>query len=173
MKVTSLLSAVALAASSLGALAADAAVEVQNAWARATVKGQMATGAFMTVTAKKGTTLVGVASPVAGVAQVHEMKMENNVMTMAEVKGGLVLPAGKAVELKPGGYHVMLMDLKAPLAKDSTLPLTLTFRDAKGVESQQQLLVPVAVTAPTGMGKPAVMDHAMHNMHPAQPAAKQ
>ncbi|MDI1245410.1 MAG: copper chaperone PCu(A)C [Rhodoferax sp.] len=173
MKLKSLMTAIALAATSLVTLAADAAVEVQNAWARATVKGQMATGAFMTMTAKEGTTLVGVASPSAGVAQVHEMKMEGGVMKMAEVKGGLVLPAGKAVELKPGGYHVMLMDLKAPLAKGSTVPVTLTFRDAKGLESKQQLMLTVAVNAPTGMDKPAVMDHTMHNMHQAQPAAKQ
>jgi hypothetical protein len=173
MKFKSLMTAVALAVATFGALAADAAVEVQNAWARATVKGQMATGAFMTLTAKEGATLVGVASPAAGVAQVHEMKMDGGVMKMAEVKGGLVLPAGKAVELKPGGYHLMLMDLKAPLAKDSTVPVTLIFKDAKGVESKQQLMLPVTVTAPIGMGQPAVMDHSMHQMHMGKPAATQ
>jgi hypothetical protein len=168
MKFKSLMTAVALAATALGALAADAAVDVQNAWARATVKGQMATGAFMTLTAKEGATLVGVASSVAGVAQVHEMKMDNGVMKMAEVKGGLELPAGKAVELKPGGYHLMLMDLKAPLAKDSNVPVTLTFRDAKGVESKLELTLPVAAMAPGGMGKPAAMDHSMHGNMPAK-----
>lgn len=166
MKFTSLMTAVALAATSFGALAADAAVEVQNAWARATVKGQMATGAFMTLTAREGLTLVSVASPVAGVAQVHEMKMDGSVMKMAEVKGGLVLPAGKAVELKPGGYHLMLMDLKAPLAKDSTTSVTLTFKDAKGAESKLELKLPVMAAAPAGMG------HSMHNMQGSQPAAK-
>ena len=168
MKFNSLMTAVALAASTLGALAADAAVDVQNAWARATVKGQMATGAFMTLTAKEGATLVGVASPVAGVAQVHEMKMDAGVMKMAEVKGGLVLPAGKAVELKPGGFHLMLMDLKAPLAKDSNVPVTLIFKDAKGVESKLELTLPVAATAPGGMAKPAAMDHSMHGNMPAK-----
>ena len=64
------------------------------------------------------------------------------------VEGGLDLPAGKAVELKPGGYHVMLMDLKAPLGADSTVPLTLTFKDAKGVESKLELKVPVSAKAP-------------------------
>lgn len=173
MKFKLLMTAVALAGAALGALAADATVDVQNAWARATVKGQMATGAFMTLTAKEGAKLVGVASPVAGVAQVHEMKMEGGVMKMAEVKGGLALPAGKAVELKPGGYHVMLMDLKAPLAKDSTLPVTLTFKDAKGIESTLELKLPVKAAAPAGMGSAAGMDHSMHNMHGSQPAAKQ
>ena len=168
MKIKSLMTAVALAATTFGALAADQSVEVQNAWVRATVKGQMATGAFMTLTAKQGATLVGVASPVAGVAQVHEMKMDAGVMKMAEVKGGLVLPAGKAVELRPGGYHLMLMDLKAPLTKDGTVPVTLTFKDAKGVESKLELKLPVAATAPGGMEKPAVMDHSMHGNMPAK-----
>ena len=169
MKLTTLMTSLALAATSFGAFAAGAAVDVQNAWVRATVKGQMATGAFMTLTAKEGSKLVGVASPVAGVAQVHEMKMDAGVMKMNEVKGGLDLPAGKAVELKPGGYHVMLMDLKEPLLKDSTLPITLVFKDAKGVESKMELNLPVATAAPGGMGKPAAMDHSMHSM-PAKTA---
>jgi copper(I)-binding protein len=67
-------------------------------------------------------------------------------MKMKAVAGGLDLPAGKTVELKPGGYHVMLMDLKAALPKDSTVPLTLVFKDAKGVESRLELKVPVAAT---------------------------
>lgn len=168
MKIKSLMAAVALAATTFGALAADQAVDVKNAWVRATVKGQMATGAFMTLTAKQGATLVGVASPVAGVAQVHEMKMDAGVMKMGEVKGGLVLPVGKAVELKPGGSHLMLMDLKAPLAKDGAVPVTLTFKDAKGVESKLELKLPVAATAPGGTEKPAVMGHSMHGNMPAK-----
>jgi periplasmic copper chaperone A len=91
--------------------------------------------------------LVAASSPVAGVTEVHEMKMDGNVMKMRAVEGGLELPAGKTVELKPGGFHVMLMDLKAALPKDSTIPLTLVFKDAKGVESKLELKVPVA-TAP-------------------------
>lgn len=172
MKFKSLITAVALAATVFGALAAETVVDVQNAWARATVKGQMAAGAFMTLTAKEGSTLVGVASPVAGVAQVHEMKMDKGVMKMAEIKGGLDLPAGKAVELKPGGYHLMLMDLKVPLVKDSTVPVTLTFKNAKGVESKMDLKLPVVAIAPVAMGKPAAMDHSMHNMSGAKPATK-
>ena len=167
MKFKSLMTAVALAATTFGALAAEAAVDVQNAWARATVKGQMATGAFMTLTAKESTKLVGAITSVAGVVQVHEMKMDGGIMKMAEVKGGLELPAGKAVELKPGGFHVMLMDLATPLAKDTSLPLTLVFKDAKGVESRLELKVPVKAAAP------ASMDPSMHNMHGSQPAAKQ
>jgi len=138
-----------LALGSLAALAQTAPVQVDGAWARATVQGQRGTGAFMSLTAKDATRLVGVSSPVAGVAEVHEMKMEGDVMKMRALPS-LELPAGKKVEFKPGGYHVMLMDLKAPLAKDSTIPLTLLFKDAKGVESKLELKLPVATTAPGG-----------------------
>lgn len=122
-------------------------VEVREAWARATVQGQKASGAFMKLTAKEGTRLVGADSPVAGITEVHEMKMEGDVMKMRAVPA-LELPAGKTVELKPGGYHVMLMDLKTPLKSDSTLPLTLLFKDAKGVESKVEVQLPVRSMAP-------------------------
>jgi copper(I)-binding protein len=123
-------------------------VTVTDAWARATVQGQKATGAFMKITAKDNAKLIGVSSPVAGVAEIHEMKMDKDVMKMAALPNGLDLPAGKAVELKPGGYHVMLMDLKAPLAKDSTIPLRLTVQDAKGVKSTVELKLWVGMQAP-------------------------
>jgi copper(I)-binding protein len=134
-------------------------VTVTDAWARATVSGQKATGAFMTLTAKDNAKLVGVSSPAAGVAEIHEMKMDKDVMKMAALPNGLDLPAGKAVALKPGSYHLMLMDLKAPLVKDSTVPVTLTFQDAKGVKSNVELKVLV------GMQPPAMPshDHSTHN----------
>ena len=125
-------------------------VSVQSAWARATVQGQKATGAFMTLTAKADTRLVGVSTSVAGVAEVHEMKMDNNVMQMRALPDGLPLPAGKPVALQPGGFHVMLMDLKLPLQKDTTIPLTLRFKDAKGAESSLDIKVPVSQVAPGG-----------------------
>jgi len=137
------------------------AVDVQNAWARATVQGQKATGAFMTLTAPSASKLVGVSSPVAGVAEVHEMKMEGDVMKMRALSGGLDLPAGKAVELKPGSYHIMMMDLKLPLQKDTTIPLTLVFKDAKGVETKKELKVPVSQMAPAGPA-PAAAAHGEH-----------
>lgn len=133
----------------LGSASAWAQVKIDQAWARATVQGQKATGAFMKITAPQSTRLVAVSSPVAGVAEVHEMKMDAGVMKMRAIPG-LDLPAGQAVELKPGGYHLMLMDLKAPLPKDSSVALTLTFRDAKGSESQQQVTVPVTTSMPSG-----------------------
>lgn len=137
------------------AWAQTAAVTVDGAWARASVQGQKATGAFMRLTAKEGARLVRAESPAAGLAEVHEMKMDGDIMKMRVVPA-LDLPAGKTVELKPGGYHVMLLDLKAPLMKDTSVPLTLVFQDAKGVESTLQLSVPVGTAAPGGAAVPAM-----------------
>lgn len=117
-------------------------VTAEGAWARASVQGQKASGAFMRLTAREKLTLTGVASPVAGVAELHEMKLEGDVMRMRAIPG-LDLPAGQAVELKPGGHHFMLMDLKAPLKPDTRIPVVLTFRNAKGETSQLELSVPV------------------------------
>lgn len=138
-------------------------VEVKNAWVRAAVPGQTATGAFMTLTAKDSVRLMGGISAVAGVTEVHEMKMDGDIMRMRALPDGLALPAGQPVQLKPGSYHIMLMDLKAPVTKDSSVPLTLVFKDAKGVESRLELKVPVAVTAPgaAATGAPA-MSHGPH-----------
>jgi periplasmic copper chaperone A len=130
-------------------------ITVKDVWIRTTVPGQKGTGAFMTITAKDGAKLVGGSSPVAGVTEIHEMKMDGDIMRMRAIPGGLDLPAGKAVELKPGSYHVMLLDLKTALPKDTTVPVTLMFKDAKGVESKVELTVPVATTAPGGAAIPA------------------
>ncbi|MBC7918626.1 MAG: copper chaperone PCu(A)C [Rhodoferax sp.] len=147
MTFTSLIGT-AILAFALPCIAQAQTLGVKNAWARATVQGQKATGAFMTITAKDAGKLVSVSSPVAGVAEVHEMKMDGDVMKMRAVDGGLDLPAGQAVELKPGAYHVMLMDLKLPLMKDTTIPLTLVFKDGKGKESKIELKVPVSTMKP-------------------------
>jgi copper(I)-binding protein len=128
-------------------------VEVKNAWVRATVQGQKATGAFMQITAPAASTLVSVSTPVAAVAEVHEMKMDGDVMRMRPLTKGLELPAGTAVQLQPGGYHLMLMELKLPLQKDTTIPITLTLQNSKGVQSTQELRVPVLSAAPAGQGE--------------------
>ncbi len=138
-----------LLVTTLGTATAWAQVKVDNAWARATVQGQKATGAFMTLTAPQATRLVSVSTPVAGVAEIHEMKMDGGVMKMRAMPA-LELPANQAIELKPGGYHLMLMDLKTPLSKEGSVALTLTFRDAKGTESKQQVNVPVTTGMPQG-----------------------
>ncbi|MGJ7520248.1 copper chaperone PCu(A)C [Variovorax sp. LT1P1] len=134
-----------------------AAVDVRDAWVRPTVPGQSGTGAFMKLNAPSGARLVGVSTPASGVAEVHEMKMDGDTMRMREVKGGLALPARQTVELKPSGYHVMLMDLKQPLAKGATVPMTLRFEDAKGAASTLDVQVPVG--APAGAGAPAAHAH--------------
>ena len=126
--------------------------QVQGAWVRSAVPGQQGTGAFMTLTAPDPLQLVRVSTPVAAVAEVHEMKLEGDIMKMRPAQ--LELPAGRAVELKPGGYHLMLQGLKQPLAAGSTVPLTLVFRDAKGAERKMDLQVPVRTTAPRGARHP-------------------
>ena len=132
-------------------LSAQAQVTVKDAWVRTSVQGQKATGAFMQLSAPQDMRLIEARSPVAGVVELHEMAMDNNVMKMAAVPA-IDLPAGKPVALQPGGYHVMLMDLKAPLAKDSSVSLTLKFKDSKGVVSQQELKLPVKEMT-HGLGK--------------------
>jgi periplasmic copper chaperone A len=159
MKLIAVLAVIMLASAAFSQNMGAADVVVKDAWVRTSVPGQQATGAFMTLTAKNGLKLVSIASPAAGVAEVHEMKMEGDIMRMRAVAGGLDLPAGKTVELKPGGYHLMLMDLKAALVKDSAIALTLVFKDAKGAESKLELKVPVATKPPSG--KPA-MDMNQH-----------
>lgn len=141
---------------SLAAAAAHAEVAVADAWARATVPHQQASGAFMTLTATEDTRLVGASSAAAGVTEVHEMKMEGNVMKMRAIEA-LDLPAGKAVVLSPGGYHLMLMQLPKPLAAGSTIPISLTFEDAGGKRSSLDIQVPVKplATPAQGQGKPA------------------
>ncbi len=128
----------ALSASSLWAQT----VKVDGAWVRGTVATQKATGAFMRLTADKDTRLVSVSTPVAGVSEIHEMAMDKDVMKMRQVPG-LDLAAGRTTELKPGGYHVMLMDLKAPLKGGDVVSLTLVFEDAAKKRFTQDIKAPV------------------------------
>ncbi|MCU6498436.1 copper chaperone PCu(A)C [Rugamonas sp. A1-17] len=119
----------------LAALPAFAQVTVSEAWVRGTVAAQKATGAFMTLTSTQDSRLVGASSPAAGVVEVHEMKMVGDVMRMRQIDG-LALPAGQPVQLSPGGYHLMMMQLKQPLANGEKIPLTLEFEDAHKVRSK-------------------------------------
>ena len=113
------------------AIAQTAPVQVEGAWARASVPGQKGTGAFMRLTSKETVRLVRAESPAAGVTEVHEMKMEGDIMKMRAVPA-LELPAGKTVELKPGGYHVMLMDLKGQVKDGDMVPVTLVVEGKDG-----------------------------------------
>lgn len=124
------------------ACAAAAETTVANAWVRGTVPKQQASGAFMQITSAQGGRLVAAASPVAGVSEIHEMKMDGGVMKMGAVPA-LELPAGQMVELKPGGYHVMLMGLKQQLKAGDQVPLTLTIEGRDGKKETLQLSLPV------------------------------
>lgn len=113
------------AAASLAAQAAWAAnISVTDAWARTTMPGQAVSGAYMKIQADADARLVGATSSVVPRVEVHEMKMEGDVMRMREVKA-VDLPKGKTVVLQPGGYHIMLMNLKKPIAAGDVIPLTL------------------------------------------------
>ncbi|MCA3222276.1 MAG: copper chaperone PCu(A)C [Burkholderiales bacterium] len=114
---------------SLLALPVRAQVEVGGAWVRPTVEGQLGTGAFMTLRSREPLRLVGASSAVAGVVEIHEMALQNNVMRMRAIEA-LPLPAGQPVELKPGGYHVMLMDLKRTLRAGEQVAIELQFETA-------------------------------------------
>ena len=146
MTLPRLAALVALASTLAAAPLAVAQVTVSDPWVRGVVPGQMATGAFMRLTAAADATLVDAASPAARIVEIHEMKMEGGVMKMSAIDR-LPLPAGKAVELKPGGYHVMLMDLVAPLKEGDTVPITLTVADKAG--KTQKVEVRAAVRALT------------------------
>ena len=128
-------------------------ITVKDPWVRATVPQQKATGAFMQITAPKAARLVEARSPVAGVTEIHEMTMDNNVMRMRAIPG-IDLPAGKAVELKPGGYHVMLMDLKAPITEGQEVPVTLVI---EGADKKRETVV-IKATA-RALGASGAMDH--------------
>lgn len=126
---------------------ARATVQIEQGWIRPSVPGQHGTGGYMKITAGETQQLVGASSPVAGVAEIHEMKMEGEVMRMRPIKS-LELPAGKTVELKPGGLHLMLMDLKQPLTPGSRVPVTLVLKDRQGVESRVETRLLVSQSAP-------------------------
>jgi periplasmic copper chaperone A len=128
---------------------AFAEVTVKDAWVRSTVAGQSATGAFMRITDPAGGRLVEAHTSVAGVAELHQMTMDGTTMKMRAVPA-IDLAAGKTVELKPGGYHVMLMDLKQPLAAGDTVALTLVV-EAKD-KTRETIEVKATVRAP---GAPA------------------
>lgn len=140
------LAALLLAVAAPFAAFAQPKLQVEGAWIRASAS-PTGTAAYMRLVAGEPLTLVGVSTPLAGVAEVHEMKMDGDVMRMRAVDV-LPLPAGQPVELKPGGLHLMLMDLKSPVQADVRVPLTLVLRDAAGVERRVQLQVPVAARAP-------------------------
>jgi copper(I)-binding protein len=126
-----------------------AQLQVKEAWVRGTVPQQKTSGAFMQLTSSSDVRLVAARTPVAGAVELHEMKMENDVMKMSAVPG-IDIPAGKTVELKPGGYHVMLLDLKRQLKAGDTVPITLVFEGKDRKRHTVNVKAPVRALAATG-----------------------
>lgn len=114
----------------------QAAVAATGALCRPTPVGRQATGCYVTLTSTAADRLVSVSTPVAGRVEIHESKVESNMMMMRELTEGLPLPAGQAVELKPGGNHIMLLAVANPLTEGQTIPLTLNFAAAEPVTVQ-------------------------------------
>ena len=110
------------------------AVQVADALCRPTPVGRQTTGCYLTLTAGANDRLMSVTSPIAGRAQVHESRMESNMMMMHQLEDGLALPAGQPVELKPGGNHIMLLGVAEPLRTGETVAMSLTFDSAASVE---------------------------------------
>ncbi|QNA88592.1 copper chaperone PCu(A)C [Massilia sp. Dwa41.01b] len=122
-------SVIAFLACALASSGALAQVSVLDPWVRATVPQQKSAGAFMRVQSTAPARLVGVSTPAAGRAEIHEMAMENNTMRMRQVDA-IALPPGKQVNLASGGYHLMFFDLKRQLKEGETVPVTLVVEDA-------------------------------------------
>jgi copper(I)-binding protein len=108
---------------------------ISQAWTRATPGNSKLGGGFLTIENKGSAPdkLIGVSGDVAGKIEVHEMKMDGGVMKMRPVEGGLTIDPGKTVKLAPGGYHLMMMDLKNPLKQGDKVPVTLQFEKAGNV----------------------------------------
>lgn len=131
--------------------AASSQIAVSSPWSRETAAGQDAGGAFMTIT-NTGTTpdrLTGGSTAAAGQVQIHTVDMAGGVMRMRQLEDGLEIPAGGSVTLKPGSFHVMLMQLRQPLKQGETVPLTLTF-DKAGPVAVALAVRPVGAGAPVG-----------------------
>ena len=126
-----------------GASMAAPDVVVTQAWARATVAAQSASGVFMQIAVSEDAVLIGATSPIAADVQVHQTSQKDNVVRMEHLKSGLALPANQTTELKPGGSHLMLMQLKQQLNDGELIQLDLKIADKSGAESTVQLNVPV------------------------------
>jgi periplasmic copper chaperone A len=117
---------------------AQAAVTATDAWVRGTVPAQNTTGAFVVLESSEEARLVGVATPAAKNAEIHASEQVDGVMHMHALDA-LALPAGRRVELKPGGHHIMLLGLTRALAAGDEVPLTLTIEDRQGRRSRVEV----------------------------------
>ena len=122
--VKPLMCALALLCAGAWVPAAAQVASVKDPWVRSTVARQKSTGAYMEITASRAGRLLEASSSVAGTVEIHEMRMEKDVMRMRAIPS-LDLPAGRPVALEPGGYHIMLMDLKLQIKDGDKVPITL------------------------------------------------
>ncbi len=136
---------------------AIAQVRAENPWVRASVPGQLATGGFVDLTSTRDSTLVKVESPVAATVEVHASEMKNGVMTMRAAPN-VPLPAGRQVKLAPGGYHIMLMDLKQPVKTGDSVPLKLTVEYPDKQRETVEISAPVRALG-TAAAAPAPAEH--------------
>jgi len=129
----------------------QAQVTVRDAWVRGTVPKQQASGAFMQLSAEQDTRLIAARSPVAGVVELHEMVMDGDVMKMRQIPGLDIVP-GRVLDLKPGGFHVMLLDLQGQLRGGDVVPITLVFEDARTKKTfTQEVKAPVTALGSSKM----------------------
>ena len=110
---------------------AYAQVTVKDAWVRATAPQQQVAAAYLQISSVEDLRLVAARSPIAGAVEIHETRMENNMTKMRPV-ASVALPAGKVVEFKPGGNHIMLIGLKGPVKEEESVPLTLVVEGRDG-----------------------------------------
>jgi copper(I)-binding protein len=141
---------------------------ITQAWSRATPSGAKIAGGYLTIE-NKGTApdrLLGGSGDIAGKVEVHEMAMNNGVMTMRPLDKGLTIDPGKTVKLAPGGYHLMIMDLKGPFKQGDKVPVTLEFEKAGKVTLSLDVQG-VGAQAPAGAGSAGghtMPDHSGMNM---------
>jgi copper(I)-binding protein len=116
-------------------------ITIEHAWARPSAGTTKMSAAYMTLknAGKEADTLKSASSPVAGEVSIHENINDNGVMKMRQVQGGLSIPAGGEVNLKPGGLHIMLMGLKQNLELGQTIPLKLSFANGGDTEIQAKI----------------------------------
>lgn len=126
----------------LAASSVQADVVISDAWVRANAPGQSVGAAYMTLTSSQDSNLFQVKSPVASSVEIHSMSVKNGVMKMRELET-LPLQAGKPEKLAPGGFHLMLFDLKEQLKAGGTVTLTLSFKDKVGEVSHQDVVLPI------------------------------
>jgi hypothetical protein len=127
------------------------ALEIAQPWTRATPKGASVAGGYLKITNTGQTAdrLTGASSPAAARVEIHQMAMTGGTMQMRPLPGGLAIKPGETVELKPGSYHIMFMNLKQPFEKGQRIKGTLTFEKAGPVEVEY---VVEAVGAPAATG---------------------